>query len=351
MSDSDFQYPQREQFFFNRFVREMADRAVASELGKDVFALLTIIAVQEDSCRYTKPVSFYSLPLMEKCGFSKFAQLANAREVAERHGWLKFVSRGSGSRQAASYFVTIPDPDFVVQLPNQLPVQCTKSFVDRSVEVAIERGIEETVETAVDRAIERVVLHTYPYTEPYTYTKDNTPLPPEGEAEASGEEACSKENPPPEDIPPTQAMRDVVAAWNDLPVEFARVKALTPLRRKSLSARLSDPQFRDNWRECLRKIAESDFCAGKTGGNWKASFDWFVNPNNFPKVLEGKYDNRQRASPLMTTKSLYGPPDGANIIRGNLDDLPEETTTAGSGESHTGRAVFADAEGDRESGP
>ena len=32
---------------------------------------------------------------------------------------------------------------------------------------------------------------------------------------------------------------------------------------------------------------------GKNNRNWIISYDWFVNPNNFTKVIEGKYTDKE----------------------------------------------------------
>ena len=42
----------------------------------------------------------------------------------------------------------------------------------------------------------------------------------------------------------------------------------------------------------IEKVKASDFLQGKNNRGWIITFDWFVLPNNFPKVLEGNYDNR-----------------------------------------------------------
>ena len=45
----------------------------------------------------------------------------------------------------------------------------------------------------------------------------------------------------------------------------------------------------------IDKAMASDFMNGKNGKGWVASFDWMMCPSNFPKVLEGNYDNEQPA--------------------------------------------------------
>lgn len=46
--------------------------------------------------------------------------------------------------------------------------------------------------------------------------------------------------------------------------------------------------------KAIDKAMASDFMNGKNGKGWVASFDWMMCPSNFPKVLEGNYDNVQQ---------------------------------------------------------
>ena len=48
--------------------------------------------------------------------------------------------------------------------------------------------------------------------------------------------------------------------------------------------------------KAIDKAMASDFMNGKNGKGWVASFDWMMCPSNFPKVLEGNYDNGQAAA-------------------------------------------------------
>lgn len=47
--------------------------------------------------------------------------------------------------------------------------------------------------------------------------------------------------------------------------------------------------------KAIDRAMASDFMNGKNGKGWVASFDWMMCPSNFPKVLEGNYDNEQPA--------------------------------------------------------
>ena len=50
--------------------------------------------------------------------------------------------------------------------------------------------------------------------------------------------------------------------------------------------------------EAIENIKSSDFLKGN-GTNFKVTFDWFIRPNNFPKVLEGNYTNRTQQDKTM----------------------------------------------------
>jgi len=68
------------------------------------------------------------------------------------------------------------------------------------------------------------------------------------------------------------------------------ISRITDRRKENLTART-----REFGKEALQtvvdKAAASDFLNGKNNKGWVADFDWIMRPNNFPKVLEGNYDN------------------------------------------------------------
>ena len=41
--------------------------------------------------------------------------------------------------------------------------------------------------------------------------------------------------------------------------------------------------------DAIKEIRNSNFLQGKSKKGWTITFDWFIRPNNFPKVLEGNY--------------------------------------------------------------
>lgn len=70
-----------------------------------------------------------------------------------------------------------------------------------------------------------------------------------------------------------------------------RVQVIGGQRKQYLLARLRE-YGKDTVEDVVRKAAVSDFLNGKNSKAWVATFDWMFRPNNFPKVLDGNYDNR-----------------------------------------------------------
>lgn len=103
----------------------------------------------------------------------------------------------------------------------------------------------------------------------------------------------------------------IVEAWNDLQkFGIAPVSKMssTSKRYKSLVARIREHGV-DGVLKAIKQVENSDFLLGKNNRGWTITFDWFVLPNNFPKVLERNYTNR--AAPVDSCENermnnLYG---------------------------------------------
>ena len=66
----------------------------------------------------------------------------------------------------------------------------------------------------------------------------------------------------------------------------------TSQRYQRLVARIKEYGIEDVLK-AIEKIKGSSFLQGKSNSRraWVVTFDWFVLPNNFPKVLDGNYDD------------------------------------------------------------
>lgn len=88
----------------------------------------------------------------------------------------------------------------------------------------------------------------------------------------------------------------VISTWNALSgygVPPVKKLVSTTNRAKMLRARIRE-YGTDDVIKAIENIRHSDFLTGKADKYFMISFDWFVKPNNFPKVLEGKYNDKKR---------------------------------------------------------
>ena len=97
------------------------------------------------------------------------------------------------------------------------------------------------------------------------------------------------------DQPVDVDLKSVVDFFNKSVVEsnsvLPKIKGATGKRVGYIKARIREFGIEAVY-EVISKAAASDFINGKNQRGWVASFDWIMLPTNFPKVLEGNYDNR-----------------------------------------------------------
>ncbi len=87
----------------------------------------------------------------------------------------------------------------------------------------------------------------------------------------------------------------IAEAWNSLSsLGIASISKITPKtnREQMLKKRIKDYGV-DAILQAINNIRNSDFLQGKGKHGFIITFDWFIRPNNFPKVLEGNYDNQK----------------------------------------------------------
>lgn len=94
-------------------------------------------------------------------------------------------------------------------------------------------------------------------------------------------------------------VRRVMDAWNSLSSCGIRpVSKISSGSRRYASLRARIREYgTDSVLEAIGKIRESRFLQGKSESKrqWAITFDWFVLPSNFPKVLEGNYSDKGAA--------------------------------------------------------
>ena len=71
------------------------------------------------------------------------------------------------------------------------------------------------------------------------------------------------------------------------------LRSMQKQRQKQIAARIRE-YGEEVFFDAMKKAVASDFLNGKNRRGWIASFDWFVKPTNFAKVVDGNYNDSAR---------------------------------------------------------
>lgn len=107
-----------------------------------------------------------------------------------------------------------------------------------------------------------------------------------------------------------QEKDEAVRLWNQLPDPVVKIKGVSAgsKRDRLLTKRLADYGL-DEYRKAIENISHSEFL--QTGKFF--SFDWFIRPENFVKVLEGNYNDKDTRAAPEPTGNGYSDEDYARI--------------------------------------
>ena len=109
--------------------------------------------------------------------------------------------------------------------------------------------------------------------------------------------------------PPPCPQKAIVDLYHEILPELPRMKVWTTTREKHLQARWRECWKRgcystqddglDYWRRFFVYVRTSSLLMGKRtypdGRSWSATLEWLLNPGNFAKVVERKYEDREAA--------------------------------------------------------
>lgn len=107
----------------------------------------------------------------------------------------------------------------------------------------------------------------------------------------------------------------VIDEWNDLGISPVSRLTSGTKRYTMLNARLKEYGL-DAVLQAINNVRISSFLRGQNKDGWTICFDWFVKPNNFIKVLEGNYTDREGQQRQNARQMQESTPDRlARLIR------------------------------------
>lgn len=86
----------------------------------------------------------------------------------------------------------------------------------------------------------------------------------------------------------------IVELYNDICISLPKVKALSNKRKEKIKTTYKEVGSIEAFEEVFRKAEKSPFLSGRNGKWGGCNFDWLINYNNFLKVLEGTYDEKNK---------------------------------------------------------
>jgi hypothetical protein len=94
--------------------------------------------------------------------------------------------------------------------------------------------------------------------------------------------------------------QQVIEAYHELCPGLPRVKVWSKQRRQALDARIRERCGEgkraykiDYWRSLFGEVAKSDFLMRRGKSDFRCDLEWILQPQNFVKVIEGRYAQRQ----------------------------------------------------------
>ena len=85
----------------------------------------------------------------------------------------------------------------------------------------------------------------------------------------------------------------IITSWNELGLQ--KLVSIKNNRATLLNARLKE-YGQESIYQCIERIKESSFLRGQNNRSWIISFDWLIKPNNYIKVLEGNYADKEASN-------------------------------------------------------
>lgn len=89
--------------------------------------------------------------------------------------------------------------------------------------------------------------------------------------------------------------KEIIKLYHEILPTLRKVVKWTETRAKMLKARWYENEEYQNlkwWEMFFKDVAASNFLTGKTKNPFYADLEWLIRPNNFVKVVEGKYKNQ-----------------------------------------------------------
>ena len=148
-------------------------------------------------------------------------------------------------------------------------------------------SVDEVPATIGGRALSRTSTSTTPTNETYERDERDERDVRTNERDVTLSNSASESDPRDAKVP-------LEKIWNENCGTLATVRTLSSSRKRHATARWRENPDEAYWIAVVQRIAASKFCRGEGTTGWRATFDWLLKPDTHARVLEGKYDDREK---------------------------------------------------------
>lgn len=117
----------------------------------------------------------------------------------------------------------------------------------------------------------------------------------------------------PKTVKPNIDCEEVIKIFNAVCHKLPTVTKATDTRKIAIKGRVSEYGL-SGVGDVYQKVAASRFLTGENNQGWKADFDWIMKPQNFIKILEGKYQNNEHGT-SKSNEQLFADAMGSEVGR------------------------------------
>ncbi|WP_075780063.1 hypothetical protein [Marinitoga sp. 1137] len=272
---------------FSRFWRDRLNWELSDSEVALFFAILAEInrTRGENNNLLESKISIGTPKLELLAGMSR-AEVYRARNRLKQYGLIDFVS-GKGKKKYATYFLgdefkKVSHIDIESETVNKVSQYETENVT-----------VSETVSVTLPETVSETRYKNIEYREENKENKREYIVPQQVEG------------------PPQTPYQKIIELYHTYCPSLPKVRVLNETRKKYIRARWKEHPDLKFWENYFKSVEESDFLTGRANyGNrnpFIADLEWLMRPNNFAKVIEGKYKNRGYVGTIdEEIKSLLG---------------------------------------------
>ena len=288
MSDTP-KYPKRPRYFACKFVRLMAKKCVANELGPHAFTLLAVVVMTEDARGYDSAVNFYNGQLQPMAGLRSEATLARVRKRCVEAGWLHYVPGGQ-RRGPGRYWVTIPERHAGTDDAPTDEGEDDRLLLCKSDGQNMGQNDGQKVLPPVLPVISegQNVVQNGGQTGGKTEALPPVPSPiPKDTHKPAGPGSVCEDGPGDEDTPPVGPNPEaVIAHWNAHPGLLPYVGIDPSHERKIRTWATQNPLWVAHWHATIVFLGRTPFYCGGGQRKWRAKLGWLLKEDNFTNAAQ-----------------------------------------------------------------